>query len=318
MEGIPAAVLKQGQQSESFQKELAEGKPLDLNNTGEEAIPPESEKPPEIPEQEPGQDQGALKEQENNRYKVLQGMFDKYKQETSEQIAQLQNTIRQQEDTIANLNAIISKGTEQQPGGDKQGEGQSPKRLKPENYSDYGEEIEDMAKMVNDLMDENDRLKSSTEQFGQTIKATEEERINSSIHSFENAMAEKVGKDWQKINVDPLFINWLNDNPSFRTALDAAGQNLSANDAARIFNLFIKETGYVVAGQGSGYDINDEVIPSAGAGSDAPLDQGGFTPVTRAQFDKASKARALGQMDEKTFNRISMNFQRTIKEGKVR
>ena len=352
LSGIPTAVLMQGRLATQTQKDLSEGKykASEIIDDPEKKV--ERSTPEDInddinlsefdglSEFEEGSDTNpdrseAFARQEKARLDTLQGMFDKYKRDSLIEKKSLLDEIGRLKAIIDNQNSIISKfgvRTEGSSSTDDDdllagldddevtvGKPNKAHRLDPKKYSDFGDEIVDMASMVNALYEENQELKKNqaiTSETIQTDKATE------AYNLFKVKMSQLVNKHWEVINYDPLFTKWLDDNPDIKEDVNAYGQALDYTRAARVFNLFIKETGYIVPDKPQRKDLNieEEIIPdlnstNSGQAEGAQETNKGFTVISRKQYQVACQKRALGQMTEERFNKIQKNFNISIRKG---
>lgn len=363
-EGIPRSVLKQGANADRLFNEMAEGKPLNLDQPKEDKPVNEviegkdKEKPPvksdeviekpvekEAPPSEKKEEvtnKDKLLAQADQRNKTLQGMVDKMKKDFEAQIESLRTENRAKDSTIQNLNSILANRSaasaidetdEQNRDNRTYGQDNTTglKRLNPADFEGYGDEMTDFVNGFNSLMEENKKLRESLDNVTTVVESSEQRTFNADVVKFEAKMDDLV-PNWREINRDVLFYQtYLDEHPAYRAALDNAAGNLNAKDAASIFNLFIRDTGYVDNGGSqeekpeSEYNLNDEVVPDDG-GSGEPLVKDSFTPVTSQEFAKASRDHAMVlangnaaaiEKSSKKFDRISLNYQRSIREGKV-
>lgn len=356
--GIPKAVLLQGNLSKQLIKDNAEGKEIDPDKIetvkdGEQDVKPESfkadqaselatdddviednlDKPVETADQKRAE---ALEKQKLQREKTLQGMFDKYKVQAQERENKLLDQIDRLNATVSNLNETIkslrSKPVVTDDGLDddfiddddlddpgKRVKLRKVDKIDPMAFKDYGQDIVDLAQTVNDLKEENARLRQDTDSFVETASTIQRSTVRDQISTFEGEMAQKVHKSWKAINGDALFIQWLQENPDMQEAVNIAGRSLNSTSAARIFNMFIRETGYIVEDTPE-YNIDDEIIPDLnGSGEEIEGDtrKGQFRKVSRAEYNRAAKRKALGQITDKQFATIEKNFRASVQRGLV-
>jgi len=327
LSGIPTAVLMQGNLAKTRQKEFAEGKPEDIQDPEKKEIidRPESDDTDDLdieailaedePVKEPDKPTETKKPDEQ-RESVLQGMFDKHKREAQAREDELLGEIKSLRKVIDNLNMIIERGAfkasqeEDDPGASTQ-KGKV-NRLDPEKFTDYGDEIVDIANMVNSLVDENEKLRADQVS---TSSKLEEDSNNIRLRDFKSDMSRLVNPAWEQINLDPLFKNWLLENPDLNDDIFHYGMNLDAVRAARIFNLFIKTTGYKVPTPLSKPRMEDEILPDLSGTGEEKIETKDTPIVTRTQYATACKKMALGKITKKQFDKIQKYFNETVRKG---
>lgn len=371
MSGIPRAVILQGQTAVKLQNEMSEGMRIDPEKVDDpektakttpesddkDNLTAESEEDEDLkelvgdddtdPDKTVKKDDDLAKkdEQEEKRYKALQGMFDRYKLDTQAIIDNLKNEIQSLKAEKLTLNSVVNKlaaGEKLEktdfPSSDDDSDDSTAaddvkvKRYDPDKFKDFGPEIVDMAKTINTLLDQNEKLLANQEVIQQTADTIQEDSATKALNSFKADMAKRVHPNWEDINHDPLFFDWLQENPEYNTEVNTAGQELNALRASNVFNLFIRETGYTVddkagddttdtddneleAGDDE-FNLDDEVIPEVNS-SDQTIDtnQGKIPLVTRRQYQLACNKFALGKMPAKDFELLKKRFNYAVKKG---
>lgn len=332
MAKVPEAVERQAKEAEKLQQELT-GK----EQKGKKEAKPDKKEPPKKPEQTapPGEQQPPVDWEQ--KYKVLKGKYDaevnadiSALQERltalEAQNADLQQKLMEATNTIATLNQLIANGAtgqtlgdQQQPGqGAEGGQGQQPEAsiqpLKEEDFEPYGEELVQLARNFNALVNENQKLRDVVSTMYQDRQHTAEER-------FWNGLKEAV-PDWEKLNNDPGFLRWLNDidmasGQTRKELLDRHFYNLNPAGVAYFFNAYKQEAGLATSSQQQRPQQPAQeqpvVMPDTGGAAPPPPEQGNIT-VTREQMAKAAEDYSKGKITEEEFQKISDAFQRNIQQ----
>ena len=325
--GIPSAVQKQGDAAIKLQADvIAEGTPVIIDDTApvvesdQEVVKPIAEVKPKNYEQS---------------YKVLKGKYDRETETLRRELGEIKTLLSQANATNNNLNDIIVR-LNSQPAPVKTGEEgeqkpatQGKKTLKPEDYEGYGEEMLDMVNTINALSEENEKLKSAQGQTDTKVKTVEQvvETVGSSIKKDANTrffddLTREV-KNWREINGDDEWKNWLaQEDPGTgqrrQDLLIDAQTKANVNRVAYWFKSFINETGRKPAtgSRRKGPSLEEEIIPEGGGGGGA-MGSGESTIVTRKQFAQASKDYVDKKITKEKYDKITRDFQQSIKEGKV-
>lgn len=323
---IPAAVLAQGDLAAKAQEEITKPAEKPVEVPAKELPPVEDPSVEVKAEEDKPAEKAPVREDESHRYKTLQGIFNKYKTDSEAKIARLEDMIESQKFTISNLNTMLAQRPAQAPTGDDggtQAPAQQPgklQRLNLDDFDGYGEEMLQMVNMNNALMDKIEELTQNQGHLSESVATAQESSLKTRVKEFEKAMATKVHPRWQELNRDALFIDWLDNDPELRRRINDAGSNLDLDKASRIFNLFIRETGYQFdetppANENLG-SLENMQEPDMGGGSDTPPGTDSFKPVTHKEFETASRQMALGRMSQKDYDRISLNYQKTLQRAR--
>ena len=285
---VPEAIQKQAEAADAAQKKLSSGV--------ETAKPDSTPKPPEKKPEEK-----KPEETWEHKYKVLDGMF-------KAELAKRDSKIEELSSTVQHLTKLLEEKPEEE-------EEPAATALDPEEFEGYGDEMLDMVKTVNELVEQNQKLKAENaklighvEQVGKTVVQTNEEK-------FVDGLTAAV-KDWRIVNKDSGWLAWL-DNPDPLTGirrqaiLDDAYSKFDVKRVAKLFETFKKETGWVekeVPG------IENEVVPDTAAApsSATPPDEGKVTP---AEFAQASKDFTMGRITQEEYRKITENFQKSLRGG---
>lgn len=198
----------------------------------DQAAPPLSEAPPEPPPPAPVNDGFE------QRYRTLQGLFNKTVPELQHQVKELQGSLSE---AIQRLNQQSAKKEPVAP----------VKVVDPKDVAEFGDDLTNMVSRVSEavagqranaleakLAATEAQLAKLTEQLTgttQTVAATAEQ-------GFFDKLA-KLVPDWEKINADPAFLAWVADSdPVYgvprQDALNMAQRRLDAARAAAVFTAF--------------------------------------------------------------------------------
>lgn len=338
--GLPKKVLEQGKTAEAMQAAI-------LGNTGKEtpapavatpptpAIPAEGvapATPPVVPAQAevapvvPAAQPADTWEQ---KYKVLQGKYDKEIMALTGQVSRQGTILQDQSEMMSGLLRELDRfraGQVPLPGGQGSGagfEGTQPvtTNIDPENYEGFGQEIVDLAKEVKDLREENRRLASTTAQSAMTAEQTAKQGMLKYLD--DNVQG------WRVLNGDETFLTWLRQSDPLSGAvrqklLDFALESFDGTRVATFFQTFIQESG----GQQPGQQVvvPPSLIPPGGPAPPAPPVQpppvimpdaslGGQQPpdaagpiITREQYLLAQKDVQTGRMTGQAFEELSNRY----------
>ena len=302
---VPSAIQRQGDAADAAIKELSEGTLVEVEETKPDL---------EAVVEQPGEDTFE------HKYNVLNGMFQGELQKRDTKIDQLMVTVE-------NLNDLLVKkvGT---PVVEEGEEAVAQEHLDPDDFEDYGAEMGDMVETVNSLVDaneklkaENDALKGRVTDVGATVEKDAEARAKADKAKFLVELTGQVS-DWQKINPDPKWLAWLNeDDPRSniwrQTLLNDASAVNDLKRVAFLFNEFKRETGWVTPAPTvlPERNIEDEVVPDTTTGTPLPAEGDGVV-VTPAQLKQAALEFTQGKITKEEYDKKFNNFQRSLAKGK--
>ena len=169
--------------------------------------------------------------------------------------------------------------------------------LNPDDFEGYGDEMIDMVGTVNDALAENKKLKEQLDIVQDSVVQTAEGTFFTNL--------DKAIPDWETINRDPAFLNWLGqvDPLTGIRRQELLDQAYAAFDAPRVANFFLTFTG------NGGRPTNNEVIQS---------EKEKEHEVTREQFNKAAKDTQTGRMTQEEFQKIADQYQTQFVAGTQR
>jgi hypothetical protein len=125
-------------------------------------------------------------------------------------------------------------------GNQKQSDLNDSTRIDPDSLSEYGEEFATLAKQVNNLSDENERLRG---QVG-TVQETQGKTVYDGYINNVAAALKGKGRDFGQLNADPDFLTWLQDAHPFtgkprHAALQEAERAMDVERTMRIFEDYL-------------------------------------------------------------------------------
>ena len=241
-----------------------------------------------------------------HKYDVLQGKYNAEVPRLNKSLADAKQLIDSQKEKLEDL-AKAPQAQELRP-------------LDIAQLKDIGleDEIIQMAVTVNQLAanqknNNTQTLAEKVDKHEDYIKSTATAAAEASESSFFKAIGENV-KDWEAVNDDPVFLNWLSENDLFsgvsrRDLLVNAQNRLDSNTAINIFKAFKDRDGNS-SNKKPKRKLSDEVIPSSTVGSDNTAPK--KNSITQADVAKASGDFARGRISEVEFNKIANEFQKTL------
>ena len=292
---IPQNVLRQAEEAE---KKLNSSPGEEPDEPAKEIIPPKKDTQLE-----------ALQ----HKFDVLQGKYNAEVPRLNQQVADAKATIEEKLRQIEDLETMPAE------------EEQEENELDLNDYEGFESEILNIVNKVNHL--------SSSKKDTATIKElkskiSELEKNSEKIAEHESYINDKSTadikrkegkyfdelstgvKDWEAVNNDPLFLDWLSKEDEFsgftrQEILTKARQTLNSKKTIAVFNAFKKSLKRPVR------DISGEVVPGGSVNSDDFSRETGSS-ITQADVAEAANAFARGKITEEAFNKIANEFQKTI------
>lgn len=191
--------------------------PVEQPTEVEAAQPAGEPQPAAAPVDESAQLRDALAKSEQ-RYRSLQGMFDKSR------------------DEIESLKQMVKQLSEAQP---KPEPAKAPKFVTEKDEESYGSDMIDLIRRAAQEIVEAKfgSLDGRFAEVDQRVKQVGDVVHRSAAERFDDDLTTKV-PDWQEINVDPAFTDWL--GPYGLQGLRAAYQALDVAGTAKFFNDYKK------------------------------------------------------------------------------
>lgn len=164
------------------------------------------------------------------RYKVLQGKYNKEVPVLNTQVKELQTELTSMRELLSSLEQI--KPLETQPGS---------KLLKDEEVEDYGQDMidvmkraarEDLMPMINRLELENEQLRNSLSGVSESVSVNARDVLYRSLNI--------EVPNWKEINQDTGFLEWLDGVDAYSDTPKGAmlTQAFEDNNAARVIAFF--------------------------------------------------------------------------------
>lgn len=202
---VPNAVKEAGEKADSLQKSLTEGKPDKEGTTPADGTPaapdtsPDSQKP-EVkakPEEKPVDYQ--------QKYQTLKGKFDAENPRLHQEIRQLQQTVSE----LQRQNEQLMEAAENQ----KQKESKVEDGLDPKDFAEYGEEFESLVETIKNLQTQNAELKTQVNQVSGDAQQQAQVSYAVYIDQVKNVVSTELNSNFDELNQDPAFLNFLRQYP---------------------------------------------------------------------------------------------------------
>lgn len=279
---------------EESQDVTPEGNPeLDASSLAADPTEPQQPQQAQPAPSEPTQQQAPAEGEESweHKYKSVHGRY-----------VRAQETIRQQADTIQNLQNIIATMQVAAPAAGDAPELAAEKLITPEEANDYGEDFlkvvgkkarEELAPVINGYKAEIDRLKKQLEGVSGVFKQDAQKKLLGTLD-------EKL-PNWRQMNTDQQFLDWLSLPDPYSGAIrhDMLKAAYAQGDAHRVlafFNGFLAEEA-AVAPANAEPEIGTTTVPKVplqnlaapgraktAAASTAPAEKPFFTRAQIAAF----------------------------------
>lgn len=323
---IPESVLKQQRAADAKMKAAAQDPAQDTDLVPEPSNADPIEPAADTPKVEPqhdgdradptpepaipnGIDDGAWEQ----KYKVLQGKYDKEVPRLRDEIAGLKVTLERQEKVLEQQS---SQQNASSPAPDLTD-------LDPTKFDGWGEEMVDMVKTVNSqnklIKDQAEIIKNlkggepaqssiQDPELLSRVEMIEKESHASRVERYFGDLERGIKGDWKQINTSKGFNAWLNEEDAItmvprRAVLEQAASELRSKQVASIFNEYIKTK----PGSSGNIQIADDLPGSGGRGDDVT---GGQKPkLTVADLKKAEADFIAGRITEDDYNKVSNAFQ---------
>ncbi len=308
------------------------------------------------PPAQPHQDQeieGLSPDQLKQQLKTTQGLLraeaDRNKRITAERdrqggvISDLTGMVSSLQQQVQDLTARVDAGAAPtdgqapQPGSAGQGQGTQPQAgtaVDPSNFEGYGDEIQELVRLVNDQAAQLHQFRT---QFGE-----EGQRFEQRVNELGQTVAEQNfyrdlnydAPDWQAINQRADWRSWLTQPHDRLQAGEVHGWSRDQilqdayrrGDGRRVAQLvqdFKADMGIAGAASPQGGQPNaqpggleSEAMPAGSAGSSpspagAPQPQG----VSKQEFEKAALDRAQGRITEDDFKNILATYTQQARQA---
>jgi|GEM_PF-5907654 len=341
--GMPKSVKKQGDKAEELQKKLAQGAEINLDATEDPEDPNATNgggeptvKDPLKPRVEPGSDLDAgpaLNSPQNlpapndsnadqianlqHKLGTLEGKYNSEINRLSTIVEAQASLIEEQAGKIESFESAPAITNIDSPGS---------KKLDTDEFKGYGDEMVELAQLVNTLIDQNDSLRSRLAAAGsgsndeiKDIKSKVEALGKTAVESKRDSYYRDLDRsvpDWEEINVSAGFAKWVDEVEPIvgvprRAILSKANENMDSARVIAIFNAYKSSTAgpAVVESPAEEDPLAQEAIPDNAAPA-PPAGHGNAVSVddlTKAQKDLIAK-----RITEDQFNKIYNQFQKQL------
>ncbi len=298
---------------------------------GDETVPP-TETPPQDPPQDPNptpsdppQDPPAPVSQEpkpepkwESKYHTLKGMYDAEVPRLHSQVKELQQQMQQ---LIADKAALEAKAA------------QTPDPAKSliteQDKEAFGTDLIDLIERateakVSTLREREAKLVGEIEELKSQLGNVSERQVVSDKDRFLMGLGQKVS-DWDALNVDPGFINWLSEvDPVYglprQVALNNAYEMLDVERVAGIFNAYKATQAPKQQAPAPKKDqLQSQVAPTRTRASSAPAASDASQRVwTQSEIAEFYTEWRRGFLDNDEAVRLEKEIHAAISEGRVR
>ena len=351
---IPKSVLEQGKAADEKQRQIVDGEDPEAKAKAEAQAKAEEEAKAKADaeakakaEADAQAAEGAIGtrsdtpaiEDWEHKYKVLEGKYRTEVPALTTEVKELKAELSKQRDIITSLqdvteaqklaNANLRQGST--------GSKAEFKKLNPEDFEGYGQEIVDLVNFSNQLAERNAELESTPNQAGgmddslsQRVERIELTQQQKNERDFNRTLDAKI-PGWRGLNRDKAFMEWLQypDGMSGIQRLELirnAASHFDVDRTIKIFTAYATEKGISLIGnetrssgiqdETSGGDstLESEVMPDRTVGSTGegqPREQ----YATKAQFEKAKRDYIAGLIEEAKFDEVAASYQTAIAKG---
>jgi hypothetical protein len=228
---IPRAITAQGERADAIQRQATgQAEPPVTADSNDPA--PTGDPPPDTP----SADVEPLQPQDwERRFKGLQGRYDSDVRKVRESLGQMSDDIRRLQAENATLRSVVPQPTPP--------ELQAQSLLSPQEIQDYGEEFVDVSRRI--AREIATPLQAEIASLRAQLGAVQQETGNSFMQRMDRDIGAVV-KDWQALNRDPRFMEWVKLPDVFSGAIrqELMQAAWNAGDARRVsafFQAFLAE-----------------------------------------------------------------------------
>lgn len=317
---LPEAIQRQVDEAEALEREMYQSEQDSGTESAQEqqvaesqtveAETPEPQTETVQPVQQPSREDDAR--YWRSRYDTVQGMI-------SAQSAQFTEQLRASNERIQTLTSELERIKQVQP----------TQQVNDNDAETFGEDLvsaidrraaEKARQMVSSELQPIQAYVRQLEErlgvMGAQVTATQNE-------TFETRLARAV-PDFEKINVDPGFLNWLGEvDPVYgvprQAALDAAAQSNSAERVATIFNAYKQLTGKQVNEQQriqNRQELERQTAPASTRGAAQTPHQGKVWSLS--EYERAFDPRNIQVMGRAKADELVAEAERAYAEGRIR
>jgi hypothetical protein len=316
---LPRAVQQQVEDADALVAQLSGAQPVNPD-TGEPIVNPQPEPEPQpqdiSPEPEP---KPAVSEETwEQKYHTLKGKFDAEVPRLYAQVREMNGQISQLTSDLATAKAVQSQPVP----------ASTPSLITEQDKEAFGPDLIDLierateAKLAGSRQAESKLLAEIAELKGK-LGNVSERQVVSDNDRYESALTTAV-PDWQALNVDQGFLNWLAEvDPVYgmprQFALNNAYEALDAARTATIFNQYKKSLAPAPATSSNRADLQRQVAPTRSRTSPAPSNPNVDKRIYNQQdIDAFYTEWRRGLIDEAEAVQIEKDIHAATVEGRIR
>lgn len=315
---LPRAVQQQVEEADALVAQMNGNQPVDPE-TGEPIVTdpqPAPEPQPQDISPEPEPKPAVSEETWEQKYHTLKGKFDAEVPRLYAQVREMNGQISQLTSDLA-----VAKAQPAQPV-----PASTPSLITEQDKEAFGSDLIDLierateAKLAGSRQLEAQLTAEIAELKGKLGNVTERQVV-SDKDRYENALTVAVS-DWQALNVDQGFLNWLAEvDPVYgmprQYALNSAYEALDAARTAAIFNQYKKSV--APAQTNSRPNLNSQVAPTRSRTSPAPTNPNVDKRFySQADIDAFYTEWRRGMIDEAEAVQIEKDIHAATVEGRIR
>lgn len=318
---LPQALQDANEKANELIRQQSEGQKSTPDTGNTEDPKSQAQQPQENRTPEPPQQQQSDSEQTwEHKYRVLQGKYNADTKKLNEQLQEAQKrsqdpSLQHRLQSLETENSQLKQQLEQQQqASQSSGELKLNQTLVDEYGEDFARAIAEQSSagssdLINQLTQKISTLESK---LNQTEQATNETAGNMRMREL-NAELSKHNIDFEQVNTDPMFHDWLSaiDDASGEqrnTLMNNAFQRGDINRTAYFFKAF-------KAQEGSNFN-NNPLSSHVDVTSRAPSDAAGDDNVwTKAQMDKLYADRRAGKLTDAEFQKWEQQLFSAMQQG---
>lgn len=320
---LPQALQDANEKANELIRQQSEGQKSTPDTGNTEDPKPQAQQPQETRTPEPPQQQQQSDSEQTweHKYRVLQGKYNADTKKLNEQLQEAQK--RSQDPSLQHrLQALESENSQLKQQLEQQRQASQPNgevKLSQKLVDEYGEDFaravaEQSSAGSSDLINQlTQKISTLESKLNQTEQATTQTTESMRFREL-NAELSKQGIDFEQVNNDPMFHDWLKEvdiasGQDRNTLLNNAFKQGDINRTAYFFTAF-------KAQEGSNFN-NNPLSSHVDVTSRAPSDAAGDDNVwTKAQMDKLYADRRAGKLTDAEFNEWERKLFSAMQEGK--
>ncbi len=305
-EGMPAQVRALGELADEEEARMRDERKTGDDNPDQapgEQQPHSPADPKPKPEPQPG-------ENWEQKFYTLQGKYNSEVPRLHADNRELSNQLMSIREEMTELKGQLEE-SRKAPEGPAASKPSSVDKLNPESFGDYGPEIVEIVNTLNGYVDAFQNQGTLVNKQAETIRTLQSQIQGVQETQGQQAQAtfgEKLTKkcaEWERLNTDPDFNSWLDEN-GFRETLNQHAQNGDVIRTAKLFNRYLTESGKAPAApktppeeeqvkKPAQPDLEEHLAPQVNGGGTPPADAPTFSNGDiQVFFQRWSQAEAGG------------------------